>query len=284
LELAPSKQLEALAGGRQTLCLLLLWWCYTLQNLRDREELGKRCVCVSLPLSLCFDGAVLSKMWDAKRAWQRRVSLSALMVVLCEQNLRGARPWQMVSLSLSPCPSLCADGATLWAKSERGARRTWETVSLDGPNSVKSERCKSLRNTVPLCAFMVLNSEQNLRDERAWQTVIEREEKKKKAASALRSKVFKKRKCNTQEKKSSWREKAVRMIMAIRTTPVFVCCQLEEKHFNLGCDIFAKNHIRMNVPICKPSMEKMEKHSVWVPLSLSLSLSLSLMLQIFFTY
>jgi hypothetical protein len=32
---------------------------------------------------------------------------------------------------------------------------------------VKFERCKSLRNTVPLYAFMVLNSEQNLRDARA---------------------------------------------------------------------------------------------------------------------
>lgn len=57
--------------------------------------------------------------------------------------------------------------------------------------------------------------------------------------------------------------------MAISSSPVFVCCQLEEKHFNLGGDIFAKNHIRMNVPICKPSMEKMEKHSDRVHLSLS---------------
>ncbi len=63
--------------------------------------------------------------------------------------------------------------------------------------------------------------------------------------------------------------KRMRMMMAISSTLVFVCCQLEKKHFNLGGDIFAKNHIRMNVPICKPSMEKMEKHSDRVHLSLS---------------
>jgi hypothetical protein len=45
------------------------------------------------------------------------------------------------------------------------------------------------------------------------------------------------------------------------STPVFVCCQLEEKHFNLGGVIFAKDHTGMSVPLCKSSMEKMEMHS-----------------------
>jgi hypothetical protein len=51
------------------------------------------------------------------------------------------------------------------------------------------------------------------------------------------------------------------MMMAISSTPVFVCCQLEEKHFNLGGVIFAKDHTGMSVPLCKSSMEKMEMHS-----------------------
>jgi hypothetical protein len=48
------------------------------------------------------------------------------------------------------------------------------------------ERCKkSLRNTVPFCAFMVLNSEQNLRDARASQTVIERDRRKRRKQQVL---------------------------------------------------------------------------------------------------
>jgi hypothetical protein len=143
----------------------LLWWCCSQQNVRN-----------------------------AKRAWQRKVSLSALMVVHSEQNLRGlslpmslsvcwwcnavsklrdrckkslrnsltwwsklCEIWEMQELE-KHCPSLCFHGAKLWAE---------------------SERCKSLTNC-------------------DW----ERQEKKKKAASALRSKVFGKRNCNTQEQKS----------------------------------------------------------------------------------
>lgn len=147
------------------------------KNLRDREELGKRCVCLSLPLPLCFDGAALNKTWEMQKELDKERSLFLLWWWYTLSKI-----WEV---SLSPCPSLCADGATLWANSETGARRAWETVSLDGLNSVKFERCKSLRNTVPLYAFMVLNSEQNLRDARAWQTVIERDRRKRRKQQVL---------------------------------------------------------------------------------------------------
>ncbi len=79
LELAPSKQLEALAGGRQTLCLLVLWWCYTLSKIWETGKSLANGVYVSLSPSLCvLAGAALSKMWEMQKELDKEGSLFLL--------------------------------------------------------------------------------------------------------------------------------------------------------------------------------------------------------------